>query len=834
MPKLPGVLGYEPAYSTYDINAGILNARDRKLPVRPSFFSGIVPQVSAQDAAMNRPEPVERASLFPLATYPDGSTRLALPGMIAEDIPRAFTAPARAYRGEIADEDMIAEGLNFGGTMAMGGSVVPKGASAVARVAANATESAAPGVIVSEAARAPRPVQMEVPFFRGSGHAQTSVDYSKPYWGTTDRSTADFYARSMAQAEGATPNVTPAVARFRNPMLVDAQGAGFSEIPFDGKRWSTDDLAAAAKERGHDGLVIDRLYDGGRWNPDEGLPATVAALGPGTVSSAFDPNTILYANSRSSSAPGVLAAEAADLPMDTASRLARAREMGFDIEAYKGGYPYEPDSGPVYRSSKKGMEVVPGTENNQLIPLNTLDNPNKPYAGFFSDSKDVANRFADHRFFDNPVVWPVRLKMQNPLEIDMSGKHAAGFQFESIAKRDGTEAQLKAFQDAFQDGSLYDGVIARNTKDEGTVYIPRKGNQVRSVNAAFDPAKADSANLLAANKDAAVPGVIAAEAADKPRGIRAYHGSPHDFDRFDLSKIGTGEGAQAFGHGLYFAENEGVAKSYRDGLGGWKWNGAESIPSRMVGEFDVAHDVRQALNYANGDPKRAREVLEREVKAGLPGREDMDKAALALFDEIAPNLEPKANGKMYEVNINANPDDFLDWDKPLSQQSEKVREGTRQALIDRGIQKSVADYVASSERPARDAMSALARGEYNTRLNVPDGELAADASKRLRKLGIPGIRYLDQGSRWTGDPPDKIRADLQRAQQMLYESDNKKYWRDVIAAHEKNLMEATKAQTHNYVVFDDALIEILRKYMNPPTAAAPGVLMYEGAKDARQ
>lgn len=533
-------------YTTADLNAMLAEAdaqqKRARRPMSNAMLGGIVPQVSAQDAARNRPEPVERASLFPLATYPDGSTRLALPGMIAEDIPRAFTAPARAYRGEIADEDMIAEGLNFGGTMAMGGSVVPKPSNAagmfggrlaktadhaklataekmaaegapreaiwrdtgwfqgvdgkwrfeiddskakigfrnpwdfaaegkfsdvlrhpelnaaypdvgtlpakaeigftqgyyerdpsipgvrvyasggdqnlpgialhegqhaiqdregfargggmrsfsdadlskardliraaednnswssvgtfasdmsddalkkqlyqrlageteartvqarqhltpeqrasrppwldydvpesqqIVRFNANATESAAPGVVVSEAARAPRPVQMEVPFFRGSGHAQTSVDYSRPYWGTTDRATADFYARSMAQADGSTPNVTPAVARFRNPMLVDAQGAGFSEIPFDGKRWSTDDLAAAAKERGHDGLVIDRLYDGGRWNPDEGLPATVAALGPGTVSSAFDPNTILYANRRASSAPGVLMLEGA-------------------------------------------------------------------------------------------------------------------------------------------------------------------------------------------------------------------------------------------------------------------------------------------------------------------------------------------------------------------------------------------------------------------------------------------------------------------------------------------------------------------------------------------
>src|SRR5882762_11676931 len=50
--------------------------------------------------------------------------------------------------------------------------------------------------------------------------------------------------------------------------------------------------------------------------------------------------------------------------------------------------------------------------------------------------------------------------------------------------------------------------------------------------------------------------------------ITAYHGSSHDFDRFDLSRIGTGEGAQAYGHGLYFAENEGVAKDYKTKLAG--------------------------------------------------------------------------------------------------------------------------------------------------------------------------------------------------------------------------------------------------------------------------
>src|SRR5258705_5449124 len=61
-------------------------------------------------------------------------------------------------------------------------------------------------------------------------------------------------------------------------------------------------------------------------------------------------------------------------------------------------------------------------------------------------------------------------------------------------------------------------------------------------------------------------GVGPAEANTLRAGIKAYHGSPHDFDRFDASKIGTGEGAQSYGHGLYFAENEGIARGYRNKL----------------------------------------------------------------------------------------------------------------------------------------------------------------------------------------------------------------------------------------------------------------------------
>ena len=53
------------------------------------------------------------------------------------------------------------------------------------------------------------------------------------------------------------------------------------------------------------------------------------------------------------------------------------------------------------------------------------------------------------------------------------------------------------------------------------------------------------------------------DAQGKPYFQKAYHGSPHDFNEFDLGAIGSGEGAIGHGWGLYFAKNKSVAKNYK-------------------------------------------------------------------------------------------------------------------------------------------------------------------------------------------------------------------------------------------------------------------------------
>lgn len=101
----------------------------------------------------------------------------------------------------------------------------------------------------------------------------------------------------------------------------------------------------------------------------------------------------------------------------------------------------------------------------------------------------------------------------------------------------------------------------------------------RSVDAAGDAAQrriaereADTGVTLGAGVDPtpAIDRMIAKATApkdDKP-GIIAFHGSGADFDEFKLEKIGTGEGAQAYGYGLYFTDSEDIARYYRSAVTG--------------------------------------------------------------------------------------------------------------------------------------------------------------------------------------------------------------------------------------------------------------------------
>ena len=186
-------------------------------------------------------------------------------------------------------------------------------------------------------------------------------------------------------------------------------------------------------------------------------------------------------------------------------------------------------------------------------------------------------------------------------------------------------------------------------------------------------------------------GVVPAEANSLRMGIKAYHGSPHDFDAFDLSKIGTGEGAQAYGHGLYFAENPGTAEFYRSQLAG-----EPDIASFRMGDMRLG--PHNQFDYTKNASKNTLENIKSSLaedalidQAGLVGAPDKKKFVMDLLDsKIADYKESwpegiphalalrkqidqlgvdlrmgKRPGSTYEVNINADPSHLLDWDQAV-------------------------------------------------------------------------------------------------------------------------------------------------------------------------
>jgi len=153
-----------------------------------------------------------------------------------------------------------------------------------------------------------------------------------------------------------------------------------------------------------------------------------------------------------------------------------------------------------------------------------------------------------------------------------------------------------------------------------------------------------------------------------------------------------------------------------------------------------------------------------------------------IADAIA-EIRDRSRGRLYEVDINAEPDDFLDWDRPLSEQSAKVQNAynasvkpklrTREIGNNPNLGNLTDVYIDGSGSLGVFTKDQIADVMENPAKYSP---LRGDTMARdeaftasLREAGIPGIKYLDQGSRGAADG------------------------------------------TRNYVVFDDSAVNIINK-----------------------
>lgn len=275
-----------------------------------------------------------------------------------------------------------------------------------------------------------------------------------------------------------------------------------------------------------------------------------------------------------------------------------------------------------------------------------------------------------------------------------------------------------------------------------------------------------------------VPGAgdVAKSVGKKARGIDAYHSSPHSFDNFKNEAIGTGEGAQAYGHGHYFAQVEDVAKAYKDA------------------GIEVSPRLRMVLDNNDGDVAKSIKAMKKAIKQNVNGGAE-------VFGPLIEEAQRIPKGNTYKVRLNVDKNRLLDWDKPLREQTKEVQDAYKKAYM-RAI--NTGDETGDLLSELFDGGSSLRNEDMGLLYNSKGGQSYKELKQKFKTpqeltdalidSGLDGVQYFDQFSRFKNGNG-----------------------------------------TRNYVVFDPMKIEILKKYgLLAPLAAGSvgaGLLSQEGQKD---
>ena len=216
--------------------------------------------------------------------------------------------------------------------------------------------------------------------------------------------------------------------------------------------------------------------------------------------------------------------------------------------------------------------------------------------------------------------------------------------------------------------------------------------------------------------------------------VEAYHGSPYDFDKFTTEKIGTGEGVQAFGWGLYFTDLKSIAETYKKA-------GVNSIyidnkPLREIKKFKKLSE----------EDKDEVEVLIRDILDGIYTKGELFGDAayrkgvyLTAYELIrdSKKITESPSAKLYQVSLHQGktPEQYtwVQWDKPVSEELiNKLN-----SKLDGKLNKSI-DFV---KEKYGDILGTISDGRlvYKAISRLLEGDKAA--SLFLLENGIDGVKF---------------------------------------------------------------------------------------------
>lgn len=224
----------------------------------------------------------------------------------------------------------------------------------------------------------------------------------------------------------------------------------------------------------------------------------------------------------------------------------------------------------------------------------------------------------------------------------------------------------------------------------------------------------------------------------------AWHGSPHDFDEFDLGAIGSGEGNQAHGWGLYFAKNKEVAQAYKDVLGidsveitsgdtKYRLNDdIEWYDDKTKSIIDADSPLSMALTTLSeeGDKAKAIKNLTDFINSKKDNKSDYVVAQIKRAKQAVQilkdgNFDTHQWNTMFEVDIPEN-EYLLNEQKNIEKQSQVVKNAISQ--ISNELNSSVLN---NSNLSGKEFYKLLSKKLGGDKL----------ASQKLSDFGIKGITY---------------------------------------------------------------------------------------------
>lgn len=271
----------------------------------------------------------------------------------------------------------------------------------------------------------------------------------------------------------------------------------------------------------------------------------------------------------------------------------------------------------------------------------------------------------------------------------------------------------------------------------------------------FDPVDESTRQVSGAYYEAPSAGARRSDAFNQA----AYHGTAYTFDKFTLDHVGSGEGVQAHGWGLYFSLDRQIAEGYRSRVTSYR-SVADEL-SRVFAGMDVKtrEGMAKALSSAGDKLSPAtRELLEALQEANWLGHENpMDAVQASLVAQIGkgkqtPRIKSAVEGlrneegNVYKVEI---PDDdvMMHEELPLSQQPEAVQKAVHALLTDEDVRtqpdmrrekNGIEDVEPVSY--AGKSLDEMTGKEILAALIAKYGSAKA-ASLALKEHGLKGYRY---------------------------------------------------------------------------------------------